>query len=103
MFTDDQGQTRETKEEVSIERKLDFIIDSLKRVEAGFPKNDDGTPDIEGHRKFHEAKMRAAEAEENFWRELKLDIAKKGVWGLLVIVMGLVLTGLAVKAGVVLK
>jgi hypothetical protein len=103
MFTDDQGQTRETKEEMSIERKLDLIIDSMKRVEAGFPKNEDGTPDVEGHRKFHEAKIRAAEAEENFWRELKLDIAKKGAWGLLVIVVGLVLTGFMAKTGFVLK
>lgn len=41
----------------------------------------------------------AAEAQKEFWQELKLDIAKKGVWGLLIILCGLVITGLAAKFG----
>jgi hypothetical protein len=41
----------------------------------------------------------AAEAQTQFWRELKLEIAKKGIWGLLVIICGLVLVGLSAKLG----
>ncbi|UOF81064.1 hypothetical protein [Caudoviricetes sp.] len=43
--------------------------------------------------------MKAADAEEKFWRELKLDITKKGLWGILIIVLGLILVGLTTKLG----
>lgn len=39
-------------------------------------------------------------AEERFWNELKIDVAKKGVWGLLIIVLGLAMIGLAAKFGI---
>ena len=44
--------------------------------------------------------IKAARAQEEFWKELRIDIAKKGVWGLLIILVGLVLTGIAAKFGV---
>ena len=34
MFTDDQGVKHETPEEVGIERKLDLILDELKKIEG---------------------------------------------------------------------
>jgi len=100
MFTDDQGVKHETPEEVGIERKLDLILDELKKIEGAFPRNDDGTTDFEGHKRFHESKIRAAEAEARFWEELKLDIAKKGTWGVLIIVLGLIAVGLSAKFGI---
>ena len=103
MFTDDQGVKHETPEEIGIERKLDLILTEFKKFETGFPKNDDGSPDYDGHRRFHEAKIRAAEAEARFWDELKLDIAKKGTWGLLILILGLVLVGLSTKFGITMK
>ena len=51
-------------------------------------------------RQVHEAWILAKRAEVEFWRELKLDIAKKGVWGLLVLITGLLITGLSIKSGV---
>lgn len=99
MFTDDQGQRHETPEEMTIERKLDLILDHLTRLEGAFARNDDGSVDIDGHRRYHEAMIDAAKEQAQFWRELKLDIAKKGAWGVLVIVVGLVVVGLQSKFG----
>ena len=99
MFTDDQGQRHETPEEITIERKLDLILDHLTRLEGAFARNDDGSVDIDGHRRYHEAMIDAAKEQAQFWRELKLDIAKKGAWGVLVIVVGLVVVGLQSKFG----
>lgn len=76
-----------------LEDKLDDILAKIERIEHAFP---DG---VDNHRTAHEAMIRAAKAEERFWSELKLDIAKKGVWGLLVIIVGLLLVGASVKLG----
>lgn len=103
MFSDDLGARHETEAEHSIEQKLDLILAEIKNLKGAFPKNDDGTVDTDGHRRYHEQLIKAAEAETEFWRELKLDIAKKGMWGLLVIVCGLVIAGLAAKFNIKLQ
>lgn len=100
MFTDDQGVKQETPEEIGIERKLDLILSELKKLEGAFPKNENGTADFEGHKRFHDTKIKAAEAEVKFWQELKLDLAKKGSWGVLVILLGLLLVGFGAKFGI---
>lgn len=100
MFTDDLGARHETEQEQSIEQKLDLILAEMKSLKGAFPKNEDGTADFEGHRRYHDQLIKAAEAETEFWRELKLDIAKKGMWGLLVILCGLILAGLAAKLNI---
>jgi tetrahydromethanopterin S-methyltransferase subunit E len=38
-----------------------------------------------------------------FWQELKLDLAKKGAWGVMVVVVGLVILGLGAKLGITVK
>jgi hypothetical protein len=43
--------------------------------------------------------IKAAQAQENFWLEMKLDLAKKGAWGLTIIILGLIITGLQAKFG----
>lgn len=43
--------------------------------------------------------IKASAAEERFWTELKLDVAKKGTWGIVVVLVGLVLVGVAAKFG----
>lgn len=78
---------------MTIEQKIDIALELLNDINEAFPE---GTAK---HREVHEVWMQAKKSEAEFWQELKLDIAKKGVWGLLVIVIGLVLTGLSVKAG----
>lgn len=82
-----------------IEDQLDEILAELKLIKGAFPENEDGTIDVAGHKRYHEEMIAAAKAQTEFWRELKLDIAKKGVWGISVIVVGLIVSGLAVKIG----
>lgn len=80
----------------TIEEKLDAIIKRLDMIENAFP---DGTVN---HRNAHEQMIAAAKAEERFWSELYLDAAKRGVAGvawLIVILLGLAITGLAFKLG----
>lgn len=103
MFTDDQGDRHETSEEQSIEHKLDVILSELKKLNGAFAKNADGTIDIDGHRRYHEEMIEAAKAQTKFWQELKLDIAKKGLWGLLIILLGLVVAGFGAKTGITFK
>ena len=83
-----------------IQQKLSEILDEVRMLHNAFPRTDTGETDLEGHRKYHEAMIKSAEAQAEFWRELRLDIAKKGTWGLLIIVVGLVTAGLAAKFGI---
>lgn len=83
-----------------IDDRLDEILSEVRKIHNAFPRTDGGDADFEGHRRYHEAMIRAANAQEKFWKELKLDVAKKGVWGLLVIVVGLAVLGLAAKLGI---
>lgn len=79
---------------LTLEEKVDEALAILATITHAFP---DGP---EAHRSAHEAMIKASAAQERFWAELRLDIAKKGLWGLLVIVCGLVLVGAAAKIGV---
>ena len=103
MFTNDQGDRLETPDEQSIEHKLDLILVEIKHMRDAFPKNDDGEVDYDGHRKYHESLIRAAEAQEAFWNDLKQEIIKKGILGALIIALGLLLVGAQAKLGLPLK
>lgn len=59
--------------------------------------------DTHGHRKAHEAMMEAAQAQAKFYNELRIDLAKKGLWTLLAITAGLLFLGLAAKFGLTFK
>lgn len=76
------------------EPTLKSILQAINALRDAFPEGD-----LAGHRKFHDSAIAAKKAEERFWTELKLDLAKKGAWGLLIIITGLTLTGLFSKAG----
>jgi hypothetical protein len=83
-----------------IEEQLNIIIAELKSIKSAFPEDEFGQVDVTGHRRYHEEMLAAAKAQTEFWRELKLDIAKKGIWGLLIVIVGLILSGIAVKFGI---
>lgn len=75
----------------------------LAKINSAFARTPNGEVDHAGHRQYHETMIAAAEAQKQFWQELRIDIAKKGIWGLLVIVVGLVLVGISAKLGIASK
>lgn len=74
--------------------KLTMLVEHVDLLFNAFPDRDVST-----HCEFHAAKIKAAVAEEEFWRELKIDIAKKGMWSLLILLLGLLVLGLSAKFG----
>lgn len=87
------------QEHEAMKEQLDEILIELRLINRAFPRDEEGNVDHEGHRKYHESLIKSAEAQEMFWQELRLEIAKKGTWALIVIVAGLVVVGLASKLG----
>lgn len=53
------------------------------------------------HKQAHQAMIDAARTQEEFWRGLRSDIAKKSIWGILQILLVLATAGLAAKLGFV--
>lgn len=82
-----------------VKDQLDAILAKLDAFEDAFPRDRDGLPDVAGHRRGHEAEIAAAKAREKFWNELRLELAKKGAWGIVLVLVGLILAGLAAKLG----
>ena len=56
--------------------------------------------DFAGHRNAHQTMIDANKAAEKFWDELRLDLAKKSLWGLLLLLLGFAVLGLAAKFGI---
>ncbi len=82
-----------------LDKRFDEIMHELQKINGAFARNPDGSVDHDGHRQYHEAMIKAATAQEQFWNELKLEVAKKGIWSLLVIICGLVVVGVSAKLG----
>lgn len=82
-----------------IDKRFDEIMAELRKINGAFPRDVDGEVDHEGHRKYHESLIRAAEAQEQFWRDIRMDVAKKGVWAAIIIVLGLLVVGIQIKLG----
>ena len=82
-----------------IDKRFDEIMAELRKINGAFPRDIDGEVDHEGHRKYHESLIRAAEAQEQFWRDIRMDVAKKGVWAAIIILLGLLVVGIQIKLG----
>lgn len=95
---DDLGEALEIHSANEMVRFKALVDESIKTASAqilyAFP---DG---IDGHRRAHEAMIAAAKAEEQFWQDLRRDVARKSIWGILHILTVLLLGTLAVKLGV---
>lgn len=88
-------QGEERRQLSHIELQLQTLQVSVNDLRGAFP---DG--DVRGHCEAHQAMINAAKAQETFWSELKVDIAKKGLWFLLVTLCGFVWIGLLAKFGI---
>jgi hypothetical protein len=66
-------------------RKLDEVIRRVDDLHKAFPGGD-----WEGHRRYHETLIEKAEARTKFYEDLRGELAKKGMWALIVL-LGLAL------------
>lgn len=62
----------------------------VRSLANAFPKKPDGTPDFEGHEIFHSTLIDESRARTVFYRELQHELIKKGLWGLVLILVALV-------------
>lgn len=81
---------RRKYDHLSLDEKIDLALEILASITQAFP---DGPLK---HREAHEAWIEAKKEEAQFWKALKLEIAKKGVWVLLTVLVGLVWAGFPV-------
>lgn len=56
-------------------RKLDEVIRRVDDLHKAFPGGD-----WDGHRRYHESLITKAEARTKFYLDLRSDLAKKGLW-----------------------
>lgn len=61
-----------------VQRELKVVIDRVDDLAKGFPGGD-----WEGHRLYHEAVIKRMEARTELYRELRSELAKKGLWALI--------------------
>lgn len=74
-----------------------WIKELREEMMTGFPNGD-----LEGHCEYHESKIKAARAEEEFWKAAKSEAMKHGVAGLFAVlkwVLILAALGFAYKFG----
>lgn len=62
----------------------------LKQLENAFPKKSDGKPDVEGHRDYHTSLIEEAKGRAQLWRDLRGELVKKGIMGLVAVLAFLV-------------
>jgi len=62
----------------------------VKGLMRAFPTKHDGTPDFEGHEAFHTALIEESRARTVFYRDLRHELVKKGLWGLVMILCALI-------------
>jgi hypothetical protein len=80
---DEMGQrhTENTSTLEVVEDKVNVLIERVDDLARGFPQDD---PD--GHRRYHEALIVKAEARARLYEKLLEELAKKGLWALLVLI-----------------
>ena len=91
-----QRELRELTKDVNqhiAREELDF-----GEFRRAFPNDDPA-----GHRRFHDSEIEAALDRKKLWGELRKELLSKGLWSVLLILVGLVVTGAAAKLGVTLK
>lgn len=81
----------------NIEQMLTGISKELHTVSKAFPRTSLGEIDADGHRHYHEALIRSAQQQEKFWSDLRADLTKKGITAIVLVLIGLLITGLGVE------
>lgn len=64
-----------------IEKDIKMLTERVDDLAKGFPNGD---PD--GHRLYHEATIKKIEARARFYEDLRAELAKKGIWSLIILI-----------------
>ena len=94
------GQEPVTHDQLS--EKLEVMKSDFGRwLKAEVDRLNHAFPDgVDAHRSAHEAMIKAANAQEEFWRDLKGEIARKSILGIAQILLVLLAVGLSAKLGI---
>lgn len=65
----------------------------IKGILEAFPDQD-----VEGHRTYHENKIKAAKAEEEFWKVAKSEVIKHGIAGLVAVLKWVIILAVLAAA-----
>jgi hypothetical protein len=78
----------------AIDARLDSHIaheeGMLSGMAGAFPARPDGKPDFDGHKIYHTALIDQQKERAVLYRELRADLAKKGLWGVLMVLGALI-------------
>ena len=82
---------RRKYDNLSVEEKLDLIIDKIEKLEEAFPFG------LEHHKTMHENLEAARKEEQAFIRDIKLTLVKNGIIGVILFILSATLIGIASK------
>lgn len=92
------NELEEIKQDLhNIETLLIEMNKEIKALQKAFPRTSIGEIDADGHRHYHESMIRTAQQQEKFWAELRQDLTKKGLTAVMLIIIGLIVTGFGVE------
>ena len=87
-----QRQDRFLEQHMALQDHLNkHISDEALALTRALPSKPDGSPDVDGHREYHASLIEEAKARTEFWRELRLELVRKGFWGLMGVLAFLVM------------
>lgn len=87
-----QRQDRFLEQHMALRGHLNkHISDEALALTRALPSKPDGSPDVDGHREYHASLIEEARARTEFWRELRLELVRKGFWGLMGVLAFLVM------------
>jgi len=61
--------------------KLDRMDETMHLIVRGFPKDQEGDPDPDGHRRYHEAVISRMEKRAAFYEKMLTELTKYGLLG----------------------
>lgn len=73
----DQRHSENTTSAAVTNNKVDEAIRRIDDLHKAFPGGD-----WDGHRRYHETLIAKAEARSKFYQELRVELAKRGLWAL---------------------
>jgi hypothetical protein len=76
----DQRHSENVTRHLVTDKKVDEAIRRIDDLHKAFPGGD-----WEGHRRYHEAMIRRIESRTKLYEDLRVELAKKGLWAVLVV------------------